>query len=655
MGGRLSVLRRDDVSALVLTAALFVTYALGACRSIYVGDSGELVAAVYLLGIPHPTGYPLYVLLGKLWTVLVPVGSIAYRMSLFSAACAAAACGALYRLCRTLHLHPVAALLAALLLAFSPSFWGEANVQRVYALDALFVVLATMAACRWHGRREGWVLVLAFFLCGLGATNHTFMAVYAAALLVWVLIERLTGPPDGRSIRGTLAAAGAAFALGLLPYLYLPIRSRAHPLLDWGRPDTLHGFLNVVLRRDFWGRAYVESPADLVPIIGDYLYSLGAELAWAGALLALAGAVVGWRRRRLAALPLLVMAGNLAAVGLHGSRSDIFIWHRYYIPSYAMAALLAGFGCHALLERMPRTLRALPLVIPAFLLITGWPQFDRSRYRIADEFSDAVLRSLPPGAHLIATDDNILFVLIYLHLVEHRRPDIDLILQGVGEADLPPLRFNPDTEPLFFTHHPNWNMPALEIVPLGVVMRAWRAGRPAPEPFLPISRLPGEDDPRVPKDYLTQNLIGHFHYMLGFTFEQRDWLRARQEFTAAAHASPDNDVLFYNLGLVFSRNGLLDDAIAAFERSRAINPRHLASLKQPRAADRLAEVVAEQQRLARIEAQLATDPTLAAAAAGTPAFHRRLADLLDARGEPIAARGHRLQALERAAQIPGAP
>ena len=73
-----------------LLLALFAIYALGACRTIYVGDSGELVTAVYLLGIPHPTGYPLYVLLGKLWTIVVPLGSIAFRMSLFSSACAAA-------------------------------------------------------------------------------------------------------------------------------------------------------------------------------------------------------------------------------------------------------------------------------------------------------------------------------------------------------------------------------------------------------------------------------------------------------------------------------------------------------------------------------------------------------------------------------------
>src|SRR5439155_1571746 len=162
-----------------------------------------------------------YVLLGKLWTVLLPAGSIAWRMSLFSAACAAAACGVLYALARRGPLDPpAAARVAALLAAFAPSFWGEANIQRVYSLEALFVVLA-----------------------------------------------------------------------------------------------------------------------------GDYLRSLGTELAWAGSVLALIGVLAARRRGWPVLLPLLVMAGNLAAVAAHGSRSDIFIWHRYYIPSYLMAALLAGFGC----------------------------------------------------------------------------------------------------------------------------------------------------------------------------------------------------------------------------------------------------------------------------------------------------------------------
>ncbi len=660
-------MNRDTVLATLLGVGLFGVYAAGASPTIYVGDSGELVAAVHVLGIPHPTGYPLYALLGKLWTLLVPIGSIAYRMSLFSAACAAAAAAVLYRCARLLGLQRLAAVLAALLLAFCPSFWGEANIQRVYTLNALFVALATAAALRWWRRPTQRRLACVAFACGVGATNHTFMAIYAAAFALAfaaALFRRaralglghaaaelgLTRRDGDSAWRGLTAAAvlsAAAFVAGLLPYLYLPWRSRADPALDWGNPESMRGLLDVVLRRGFWQRAWIEQPSDVVAILGDYGTGLGAELAWAGAALAVLGALSIRRFGWPVLLMLLVMLANLAVMAAHGSRSDLFLWHRYYIPSYAMAALLAGCGAQFVIERLPPLLRLAPLVLPVLMLASGWQRFDRSRYRVADAFSRAVLQSLPPGASLIATDDNILFVLIYLTMVEGLRPDVHLILQGVGGADLPPLHFDPDRDPLFFTHHPNWNVPGLDIVPVGLLFRAARHGQPLPEPVIPLSELPGERDPAVPKDDLTQNLISQLHYMLGFTFEQRDWPRARASLARAAAAAPDNDVLFYNLGLVYQRNGLIDDALAAFRRSHAINPRHLASASRARADHRIAELLLEQQRIAAIEDTLAAAPSLRLLTPGTPPYHAAMAALLETRGESLAARGHRLRALER--------
>lgn len=573
------------LAALALTSALFALYAAGAARTIFVGDSGELVTAAWTLGIPHPTGYPLYVLLGKAWSTAVSVGSVAFRMSLFSAAAAAVACGMLFALARRAGLHVVAALVAALGLAFAPSFWAEANVQRVYALNAAVVVAATAAAWRWDATRDARALVLAVFCCALGATNHTFMALYGVVLAGWAIVRQ----PSLLRRPAVIGAGAAAVVVGLLPYAYLPLRSRAEPALDWGDPETTSRFVDVVLRRQFWDRAWWEGPADLGPVAVDWLASVPRELGWAGASLALVGVVAGWRRRMPVGLVLLVMVANVAALAAHGSRSDVFVWHRYYVPSYAMAALLAGIGCHEVVTRVPRAVRWLPLLLPIAMLAAGWSRVDRSRYRVAEDFAGRVLDAMPPGAHLIASDDNVLFVLMYLQLVEGRRPDVDLVMQGV-DAPLRPLRFDPDDDALYFTHHPNWQQPGLDIVPEGLVLRARRAGAPRPAVVVDERPLDGENDPRVPKDDLTQNLIGHFHYMQGLTAEQGDWPRAQAAFRRAAAAAPDNDVLFYNLGLVYRRRGLRDEAIAAFRRSAAINPRHLASQSRPRATDRLAEM-----------------------------------------------------------------
>ncbi|HKC25635.1 MAG TPA: DUF2723 domain-containing protein [Thermoanaerobaculia bacterium] len=553
-------------AALVAAAAFFV-YALGACRTIYVGDSGELVTAVYTLGIPHPSGYPLYVMLGKLWTLLVPLGSIAYRMSLFSAACGAAACGVLTLVAFETGAGAAASVLGGFLLAFAPSFWAEANVQRVYTLNALFVALATLFAVRWWNRRTTRLLALAFFFCGLGATNHTFMGVYAAALALFAaLTDR-----RARSPRVALACL-AALVIGLLPYAYLPIRSSMHPVLDWGSPRTLRAFVDVVTRRGFWGRRFYEGAADFLPIGADFFRGFGEELAWGGALLAFAGLWVFRPRRGPALLAPLVILTNLVAMALHGSRSDIFIWHRYDIPAYVMGAWLAALGAHALFVRAPRWAVPAAFLLPAALLAGGWREHDRHLYRIGEEYSRGVLADVPPGAHLAASDDNILFVLMYLHHVDGLRPDVDLILQGVG-GEIPSLHFDPDRDPLFFTDHPNWRVPGLQTVASGLAFRIVRAGPPPPMPPIRSLWLPGEKDPRVPKDYLTQNLIGHFHYMLGVTLERRSWAEARRQYDLAMAASPRNDVLFYNLGIIYRGNGFEAESLAYFRRAQEIDPR----------------------------------------------------------------------------------
>jgi hypothetical protein len=584
----------DRWIAAAIAALAFAVYAAGACRTIYVGDSGELTTAVYLLGIPHPSAYPLYVLLGKLWTAVLPIGSVAFRMSLFSAACAAATVALLFVLARRLGLGRPAAALGAGLLAVAPSFWGEANIQRVYALGALCLVAALAAAFAWERERTPRRLAVVAFLCGLGATNHTFMFVFAAAFAGAALLHEPQLVRRGRH----LAAAALGFCAGLLPYIYLPLASRADPALDWGDPETLDRFLAVVFRRGFWERRWLESAADWGAIAADFFASFAAELTAGGAALAVLGGIglcaglFTFRNRFAPALLLLAALGNLVAMGVHGSRSDLFIWHRYYIPAYLCAALLAAFGAEAITRRLPgrgRRLAWLLLALPLVGFATHWRAFDRSRYQIAEDYSRQLLAGLPPGAHLVASDDNILFVLLYLRHVEGLRPDLDLVAQGVGEATRAPLHFDPDSNRLYFTHHPNWNLPELAVVPAGLAFRIVRRGVEPERSQLAATVLAGENDPRVPKDYLTRNLIGEFHYMLGLNAQATDPAAAAREFRAAAAAAPDNDVLFYNLGLIYSRNGQWSEALAAFTRSHEINPRHLASGDRPRAADRIEE------------------------------------------------------------------
>ncbi len=587
--------RRDLGLALALAAALFAVYAAGAARTIAVGDSGELVTAAWVFGVPHPSGYPLYVLLAKLWSTLLPVGSVAFRVSLFSAACAALACAVLFLVCRRLGGGRAAALTAAGCLAFAPSFWGEANIQRVYALNALFLAMALWLACGWWLRRRGarpapppsgeGTIALTVLVAALGAGNHTFMAVFGVTFGVWALFQA----PELVLRPRTLALVAAAVVLGLLPYAWLPLAAQRQPPLLWGDPGSLSGFLDIVLRRDFWDRAWVASPADAATVAADWAVSVGRELTWVGAAMALLGVCAAARRRHAPVLLLLaVMLANLASMMLHGSRSDLFVWHRYYIPSYLVAALFVGRGAEALTRRAPRALRLLPLLLPALLFAAGWARFDRRDDRIADTVAGAILDQVPPGGVLLAADDSVLYPLLYLTLVDGHRTDVRVGL--LDSVALPAAAdFDPQATPVVFTHPPDLADDALVAVPVGLTFRLWKRGLPPPPAVPVVEELPGVGAVAA-RDALTRHLIGHVHFTQGLALADSDWPRARRHFDRAAAVAADHDALLFNLGVLYLRRGMMEEGIAALEQADRISPRGLESAPAVRAADLLAQL-----------------------------------------------------------------
>ena len=142
-------------------------------------DGGDLITAAYTLGIPHPTGYPLYTLLGRLFSLL-PVGNVAYRLHLMSATCAALTAFVFYAwvrgwLRRALPSLPelpctVASTAASLLLAFSRLLWSQALIAEVYALNALAVTSVLYLLWRWESAPEGSD-TSALALCALSALS----------------------------------------------------------------------------------------------------------------------------------------------------------------------------------------------------------------------------------------------------------------------------------------------------------------------------------------------------------------------------------------------------------------------------------------------------------------------------------------------------
>jgi hypothetical protein len=211
-------------------------------------DGGELLAASNLLGVPHPPGYPTYMLLLKLFATMIPVGDFAYRGNLFSAVFGVSTVVLLYwvilRCCAQIRrsapswLRIWGGALGAVTLASTPLFWSQATVTEVYTLNTFFamslVLIATYVVFDPDGDHTKKLITFGLVM-GLGLGNHLTLLGVAVPLIFWICsVVGLRGP----SIR-----AIAGLAVGLSIYAYLPIRASQTPAVNWGDADSLSGFV----------------------------------------------------------------------------------------------------------------------------------------------------------------------------------------------------------------------------------------------------------------------------------------------------------------------------------------------------------------------------------------------------------------------------
>lgn len=387
-------------------------------------DSAHLQVVASVLGIPSYTGYPTYAMLAHLFTYL-PFGDPAYRVNLASAVFAAFAVAALYLLCRRLGAGCLASAAGTLAFGLSRTFWGQAVIAEVYTLHMLSIVLFLFALLLWRERRRDRHLLLAAFLGALALTNHlTSLFSLPAGLLFIAATER-------RSLaRPRLLLAGSGtFLLGLLPYLYLPVRASMDPPLvgagPAGDPSTLSGFLDLVSGGEHKGRILAFGPEELPERLGLYLSELTANLNPALLALALVGlATLGRRDRAALALFGTVFALNLG-YALEYDIEDVAI---YFIPTYFVLAIFLAFGASVVIERARKArLRSVAALLVAGAVAAGLPgahaASDRSDDYHGREIVETVAQSALPGSTVLYHGRS----LHYMQLVEGRREDLRLV------------------------------------------------------------------------------------------------------------------------------------------------------------------------------------------------------------------------------------
>ena len=234
-------------SAVLAAFAAWLLYVVTLAPSTAFWDTSEYIATAHIVGIPHPPGNPLFVMVAKVWTLLLaPLGlPVAVRVNLLAATTSAAATGFFYLIAeRVLHglradrrYTRVGAAAAALIGATAFTVWNQSNVnEKVYTLSVLVIAAVSWLAVLWHERREeegsARYLLWAVFLLAIGATNHPMSLLPAPALAMLALVS---GPK--RLLRvGLLGRAAALVVLGLSFNFVLPIRSALDPIINEGQP-----------------------------------------------------------------------------------------------------------------------------------------------------------------------------------------------------------------------------------------------------------------------------------------------------------------------------------------------------------------------------------------------------------------------------------
>src|SRR6266508_5547291 len=245
---------RPDVSATGIAAAgvfavAMVVYLRTLLPGSSFGDWGEMQMIPAQLGVPHPTGYPLYVLLGKAFSLL-PMGSIAYRANLLSAVAAAGGAAAVVLVSTRLGVRPVLAAIAGLTLAVTGTLWLEATFSEMNGLHLLLVALVIHRALVWRAERRDSDLRLGGLLAGLSLANHLLAVTVIPIVVLFVLVDarrRLIERPV------LLVQAMLLFLVGVALYLFIPLRAMAGPPEIYGSLQTWDGVSSLITGAQFRG------------------------------------------------------------------------------------------------------------------------------------------------------------------------------------------------------------------------------------------------------------------------------------------------------------------------------------------------------------------------------------------------------------------
>ncbi len=318
--------RPPYLAALAVSLVVLAGYVSTLGPTVTFWDAGEFIATSKILGIPHPPGTPLFILLDHVWSWLIPFGEYAYRSNLMTAVFSAAGAGFFFLLMvQALRARPAGessdrifeiggAAAAALISAFVFTVWQNSNETEVYMVATFSISAVCWLMWLWRRHRgtprAPHILLLVVYLMAVSLGAHLLTLLVGPAVIgfmfhtirteplrdeqerrveraqlavltgIWALLVGTGMGSTGLLVLGGLifvvgaiyaAVTGAALfavsvialaAVGASTYLFLYVRAGLHPFINEADPATWQSLLAVIRREQYPPRSPVDDPTD---------------------------------------------------------------------------------------------------------------------------------------------------------------------------------------------------------------------------------------------------------------------------------------------------------------------------------------------------------------------------------------------------------
>ncbi|HYB95347.1 MAG TPA: DUF2723 domain-containing protein [Vicinamibacterales bacterium] len=437
-------LNRRDVETAAAVAVITLAFFIVTLRPDVGGteDSPKFQFVGRVLGTSHSPGYPFYAMATWVFGHLVPIGTLAYRINLFSAVCGALACVCVFLTARRFGVTRVLSAAAALAAATSYPVWSNSVTAEVYMLAAVLSAAAIYFLIAFaqtgvgaassdadepalptppaQGPRAGR-LYAACAMWAMGFGNHlTIAGILPAALLYGIAKDR-------RVLRPRIAITAAAIGvLGVLQYSFIAIRTlQGAPYLE-ARATTIQGVFDVIIARDVsWARFYQAQSAVAAIEVPMLINGLRVHMGLIPLLLIAIGLGIAiWKRHAEVLLAFGAAAGTLAFIAnLWG---DVV---GFITPVCVQLWPIAAFALHWLVSRFWPSRAALnaagtvAMILPATHGAGNWQAIATLRQPGEERGVRALYSQLPPRSAIVAENYWLARLINYMHFSGEVNPD----------------------------------------------------------------------------------------------------------------------------------------------------------------------------------------------------------------------------------------